>query len=59
MISPVHSPSGVYAASTAHPDLSKPAPHQKSEAPQDRVQLSSEAQAAAQDPEHNADRRRT
>ena len=59
MISPVHSPSGVYAANPVHPDHSKPAPHQKNDQPEDKVQLSSEAQAAAQNAEHHADRRRS
>ena len=55
MINPVHTQSTAYTASTAHGTPSKPAAQAKNNPPQDTVQLSPRAKAAAGDADHDGD----
>jgi hypothetical protein len=55
MINPVHSSSTAYAASTSRGNPSKPAAQPKKNPPQDTVQLSPRAKAAAGDADHDGD----
>jgi len=57
MISPVNSQSSIQMSGTTHPKHNPPPVQQKTNPPQDTVQLSPEARAARGDADHDGDSR--